>query len=270
MKESEIKTIWSVPKYLPYVQPELTDEILLAAEKQLGYKLPKEYIELLKIQNGGYIRFTLSGDSGQLFGIGPCFPSITSTDLTDYTDTVSYELNGLIPFDGDGNWYICFDYRKGSTFPEITFIDLECDEEEVIADNFKEYVGLLEIDVDNIYVIETKSTIEDVLKEISKVVNIEFEEPDFYNYGYADYRGKFKDGCMWVNPNRVPASFIREEDENYEQLKFLAGDTSLRYPELSNSCLLISFSDDKIRKEFIKTFINSSIKLQQLEEFLDL
>ncbi|MET4137681.1 SMI1/KNR4 family protein [Pedobacter sp. UYP1] len=58
MKESEIKTMWSVPKYSPYIQPELTDEILLGAEKQLGCKLPKEYIKLLKIQNRGYTRFT--------------------------------------------------------------------------------------------------------------------------------------------------------------------------------------------------------------------
>lgn len=50
--------MWSVPKYSPYIQPELTDEILLGAEKQLGCKLPKEYIKLLKIQNRGYTRFT--------------------------------------------------------------------------------------------------------------------------------------------------------------------------------------------------------------------
>lgn len=270
MKESEIKTIWSVPKYLPYVQPELTDEILWVAEKQLGYKLPKEYIELLKIQNGGYTRFTLCGDAGQLFGIGPCFPSITTTDLTGYAATVSYELNGLIPFDGDGHWYICFDFRGGSIDPEITFIDLECDEEEVIADSFKEYLALLEIDAENVYVMETELTIEGVLKEISKITNIEFEEPDFYNYGYADYKGEFKAGYIWVSPNQVPASFIREEDENYEQSKSLEENTSLRYPELSAHCLLLVFSDDQVRKEFSKALTDSPIKMKELEELLDL
>lgn len=269
MKESEIKTIWSVPKYLPYVQQELTEEILLDAEKQLGYKLPKEYIELLKIQNGGYTRFTLSGDTGQLYGIGPHFPSITAMDLTDYADTVSYELHGLIPFDGDGQWYICFDYRSGSIDPEITFIDLECDEQEVIANSFKDYLGLLEIDAENVYVMETELAIEDVLEEISKVVSIEFEEPDFYNYGYADYKGDFKDGYIWVSPNQVPASFIREEDDNYEQLKSLEKGASLRYPELSEHCLLVSFSGDKVRKEFFKALTDSPIKMKELEELLD-
>lgn len=269
MKESEIKTIWSVPKYLPYVQPELTNEILSDAEKQLGYKLPKSYIELLKIQNGGYTRFTLSGDTGQLFGIGPQFPSIIANNLADYTAIVSYELHGLIPFDGDGHWYICFDYRSGSTDPEITFIDLECDEEEVIAGSFNVYLGLLEIDVNNVYVIETESVMEETLKEISKITNIEFEEPDFYNYGYADYKGEYKDGLIWVSPNQVPDSFIREEDENYKQLKPAALTTSLRYPELSESCLLLSFSDDNIRKEFIEVLTDSSIKIQELADLLD-
>ena len=51
--------IWRSPKYLPYIQPALTDNALAEAEKQIGHKLPVEYIALFKIQNGGYIRYTL-------------------------------------------------------------------------------------------------------------------------------------------------------------------------------------------------------------------
>lgn len=52
-------TIWRVPAYLPYLQPPLTDEAVATAEKQIGYKLPSEYLNLLRKQNGGYIRFSL-------------------------------------------------------------------------------------------------------------------------------------------------------------------------------------------------------------------
>ncbi len=41
---------------MPCVQPPLTDQMVMDAEKQLGYKLPTTLIELLKIQNGGYLR----------------------------------------------------------------------------------------------------------------------------------------------------------------------------------------------------------------------
>ena len=38
-----------------YCQGELRDEDITRAEKALGYKLPKSYIELLRLQNGGLI-----------------------------------------------------------------------------------------------------------------------------------------------------------------------------------------------------------------------
>jgi len=41
MKEDDINTLWQAPKYFPYVQPNLTDDIIANAEKKIGYKLPK-------------------------------------------------------------------------------------------------------------------------------------------------------------------------------------------------------------------------------------
>lgn len=51
-KMKELESIWQKPIYLPYLQPKLTDEIIEAAEQKLGYILPNELVELLKIQNG--------------------------------------------------------------------------------------------------------------------------------------------------------------------------------------------------------------------------
>ena len=54
-----IEKIWRVPAYLPYLQPALTEEAILAAENSIGFKLPTAYLELLREQNGGYIRYSL-------------------------------------------------------------------------------------------------------------------------------------------------------------------------------------------------------------------
>lgn len=111
MIDSELKYIWSVPKYLPYVQPELTAELLEQAQKQIGYSLPEKLVEILNIQNGGYMRYKLAeSPHRQIFGIGPYFPSLTDFDWTEYKEYVSFELDGLVPIDGDGHWYICLDY----------------------------------------------------------------------------------------------------------------------------------------------------------------
>ena len=98
--------------------------------------------------------------------------------------TVGLELTGLVPFDGDGHWYLCLDYRHNNTQPEITFIETESDYEKPIAKTFQEYLKLLEIDTDNEFVIETNFTIEELVTKISSKVDIKFEEPDSFAHGY--------------------------------------------------------------------------------------
>jgi cell wall assembly regulator SMI1 len=48
--------LWKVPVYLPYLQPPLTDAIVKQAESQLGVRLPRAYLDALRIQNGGSLR----------------------------------------------------------------------------------------------------------------------------------------------------------------------------------------------------------------------
>jgi hypothetical protein len=157
--------IWRKPAYQEYVQSELTDEIVREAEATLGVKLPAEYIALLKIQNGGYIRYTLpddlavNADHHLISGIGSNFPSLVQGADWGYDDDICAWLEGLIPFDGDGHWHLCFDYRRNKSEPEITFIEIDDlidqldaasvpDPEndgfsKVIARNFAEYLALL-------------------------------------------------------------------------------------------------------------------------------
>ncbi len=264
-----MKNIWQVPAYLSYVQPTLTEEMVLDAERSLGYKLPKEYIELLNVQNGGYIRYTIEGlPHGQIFGIGPHFPSLTDCDLSDYESTVSFELNGLIPFDGDGHWNICLDYRKNNDEPEITLIDTECDSEEKVANNFKEYLNLLIIDTEYEYVIDTDAALEEVVQKISKALDVQFEAPDSLDYGYTLYRGQYKECWISVSPNKSPSGFIEEEDERYNELQSQTKTTALRYPEISENALLINIYDDTIRAELLAEMTKNEFKIIALEHII--
>jgi SMI1-KNR4 cell-wall len=97
-------TIWEVPVYLPFLQPALTEEAIQSAEEQIGYRLPKEYLDLLRNQNGGGLRYCLPDNVHDMIaGIGPNFPSLTAFDWDEWQEHVRFPLDGLVPFDGDGH-----------------------------------------------------------------------------------------------------------------------------------------------------------------------
>lgn len=143
-----------------YYNPDLTDEIIIQAERQLGVKLPEIFIKLLKVQNGGYTK-------------GFAFPMRTKTTWADNHIPLS-ELFGIVLDEksdsghnimqssymteewglpdkqvlltGDGHWWITLDYRLSDN-PTIRWIDCECDEYIHVANSFEEfYNGLVSED----------------------------------------------------------------------------------------------------------------------------
>lgn len=269
MKKNEIKNIWAVPKYLPYVQPELTDEILENAEKKIGFKLPTELIEILKIQNGGYVRYKLmEAPHEKIMGIGPYFPSLTDIDWTYHKEYVSFELDGLIPIDGDGHWHICLDYRDNKENPKIFWINTECDDQEEIASSFADFLELLELDIENELVIETNNSIETIAKTIEKILKIKFEASEYFNRGYANYRSKYKNSWVWLTPNKVPAGFIREDDERFHDLKDQMNVFSVRFPEISDTSLFLELSNEKLNTEIINKLTEHKIAIKPITEII--
>ncbi|MGL1887966.1 MAG: SMI1/KNR4 family protein [Reichenbachiella sp.] len=266
----ELESIWQKPIYLPYLQPKLTSEVIKEAEQKLGYRLPKEYLDLLKIQNGGYIRFTLKDTiHRQISGIGPFYPSITDYEwLNDYED-LSFDIEGLFPFDGDGHWNICLDYRRNKLEPEITYIDTEGDNEGKIANSFSDYLSLLTLDFDDELVIHSNETIEEIAQKLENILNIKFEEPDNSAHGYDQYRSQLDDSWIWLSPNLVPNGFIREGEERFTELVKLTKGTTLMFPELADSSVLISFSEDNIRDVAIEKLRNNQIKIKPLKEIIE-
>jgi hypothetical protein len=262
--------IWQIPKYLPYLQPKLTDKIINEAEQKIGFKLPKEYLDLLKIQNGGYIRYTLKDTPhSEISGIGPYFPSLTEFDWLEEFDFLSFEVKSLFPFDGDGHWNICFDYRKNKSEPEITYIDTELDFERKIAQTFKEYLTLLEINADNEFVIETKNSITETIQIISNSAKIKFNTPDRNSHGYPIYSTKFEENQVWLSPNKVPAGFIRKDEKRYNELKHEMEKEALRFPEFDENFLLLTSHDSKNLNNLIEIIENQGLTVKEISHYFE-
>ena len=111
--------IWQVPVYLPYLQPTLTAEAIAETEEQLGVKLPESYLAILKQQNGGYVRLRLPETAhAEIWGIGPYFPNIAKDHgggagaATEHGEWLPSNPQSLIPFDGDGHWYLCWTIER--------------------------------------------------------------------------------------------------------------------------------------------------------------
>ena len=259
--------IWEVPAYLPYLQPPLTDTAIADAEKIIGYALPKELIALLRKQNGGYIRLSLPEmvhDS--IAGIGPHFPSLTDFDWDEVQEYVSYPLQGLVPFDGDGHWHLCLDYRANSEQPAIAYVDVECDSQREIAASFSEYLSLLTLDVGEEFVVDSVD-VTTLIAKLEDVLRAKFDPPDLWAHGYPTYRAalgtKLAPQWLWITPNRVIRGFVREDDSRYHELKDLLPGFTLRYPELSESALLVS-STDGVHKKVFEAFKKCQIPMQAI------
>jgi hypothetical protein len=136
-----------------YNHPPLTDEMVSVAEKQLAVKLPREYIALLRIQNGGYThRFgfpmtqrTTWADNhvplNDMTGI-VTDPSIRTAQNILKTAYMTEEW-GLPPrqalLTGDGHWWITLDYRNGD-IPSVAWVDVECGEDVQVAASFAAFL----------------------------------------------------------------------------------------------------------------------------------
>jgi SMI1-KNR4 cell-wall len=264
-------SIWRVPAYLPYLQPPLTDEAVAVAENKIGYKLPGEYLNLLEKQNGGYIRFSLPEmvhDS--IAGIGPHFPSLTEFDWEEYQEHVGFPLQGLVPFDGDGHWHLCLDYRQDSSTPPVTLADVECDRESRIADSFSDYLALLQIDVGDEYVLE-EAEIEKVKADLSLLLDIAFDPPDALAQGYPIHRARLgtknNPQWVWISPNTVPRGFVRSDDHRYAELKDLMPGYTSRFHEVPADSYILGTTDG-IRSKVIEACARSRMVTRPLRDYV--
>jgi cell wall assembly regulator SMI1 len=268
------ETVWRVPAYLPYLQPELTAALIRQAESRIGFRLPPEYLALLRAQNGGYIRYGLpESPHSMIYGIGPYFPSITNFDWEEVEERVSFELKGLVPFDGDGHWHICLDYRNSPDEPSVTYVDVECDRESPIADSFGAYLRRLAIDAeDGDFVLPAVTDVETVKSRIEGSLGVKFEPPSSSAHGYPIHRARCTSGAppewIWISPNLVPRGFVREDDPRYAHLRDLLPGMARRYPELPEPCYLLGVTEG-MRPRVIDALKSASVKVRPLAEMVN-
>jgi hypothetical protein len=257
---------------LPYLQPALTDDAVQSAEEQTGYTLPKEYLDLLRKQNGGYISYCLPENvHNMIAGIGPYFPSLTAFDWEEWQEHVSYPLHGLVPFDGDGHWHLCLDYRKNRRAPAITLADIECDEETHIADSFAAYLAILRIRVEDEYVVEAVSDIDKLKADLSRLLGAPFDPPDTWAHGYPTERARLgteeNPQWLWISPNTVPRGFVRKNDRRYPELKDLLPGFGERFPELPRVSYILSATDG-VRAKVLDACKKSGLFVRPLREYV--
>ncbi|WP_215190695.1 SMI1/KNR4 family protein [Exiguobacterium sp. s6] len=137
--------IWNDTPDDPNRLPALTDDVLTEVETRLGVKLPIDYLEAIRIQNGGYVEqrdlpiiWNGQGDIAlvdSIAGVGLNKGLIESKALlTEW----GVEDDRLIAFAGDGHFFLVFDYREGSE-PNIAYIDTDTEQIDILFDTFSQF-----------------------------------------------------------------------------------------------------------------------------------
>lgn len=134
-----------------YNHPDLTDEMIEIAEKKLNVKLPNSYINLLKVMNGGYTKGFAFPMSHISWSNHILLDSLNGIVIDDYIETTLniFETEymtkewGLpekqVLLCGDGHTWISLDYRE-STNPSVRYIDVESDEDILVAVSFEKFL----------------------------------------------------------------------------------------------------------------------------------
>lgn len=248
-----------MPVYLPYLQPALTDKAITRAEAKLGVRLPSAYIAALRVQNGGYVRLSEHprGDAPVdcISGIGPRFPSLLKHDWGDIKSYMAEEgirrprdIDGLIPFCGDGHVHYCFDYRKGGRRrePRISYIDVETfDTDRVVAPDFGTFVMQLRpAEKRSAFALVTRGPATKVAAEVSRVTRVRFEDTGDQDGGYRIFRAALpKKTWAWLEANTTRRGFVRRADPDYARLASKMTEEVDRFPEHSDAGYFLHFSE---------------------------
>ena len=163
----DVEQFWEPSEYAlqHYVGASPTDEVVLRVERQLGYKLPAAYVELMRFQNGGIPRrknhrtkerTTWAEDHIAITGIysiGSEKPRSLCGELGGrfWFEEWGYPEIGVYFADcpSAGHDMVCLDYRAcGPTGePRVVHVDQEWDYRiVVVAETFEAFIRGLEDD----------------------------------------------------------------------------------------------------------------------------
>jgi hypothetical protein len=163
----DVAGFWEPSEYAlrQYVGAPLTAEVIAAVERELGYKLPESYIELMRFQNGGIPRRTNHRTKeptlwahdhiaiAGIYSVGGDKPySLLGRFGSQFwVDEWRYPPIGVYFADcpSAGHDMMCLDYRAcgPNGEPQVVHIDQERDYRiVVVAENFEAFIRGLEDD----------------------------------------------------------------------------------------------------------------------------
>lgn len=144
--------LWEHEPLDEYELEEVTDDLILKAEKRLDVLLPNFYVELMRTQNGGRLyknsielnKKNVTVD--HLLGIGR--KKHEGILITPYMMKEWGLPDDIVLISGDGHSWFFLDYRQKKVEPSVSFIDTEEDIEILVASNFTEFIHKLSRDSD--------------------------------------------------------------------------------------------------------------------------
>jgi hypothetical protein len=137
----------------------LTHDMVGAAERELGVRLPADLLRLLHIQNGGVVSDAWDTCQAEpnfyaddyvpfdhLFGIGPAGQTGPLTLLDTAYLVREWDLpTPVVLLSGQGHYWVALDYRTcgPNGDPAVTWIDNEMNHELQLAPDFRTFVECL-------------------------------------------------------------------------------------------------------------------------------
>jgi hypothetical protein len=247
--------LWSVPAYLPHVQPPLTGGAVVAAEELLGVRLPGAYLAMLEVQNGGYLRATWPGLPHRgLAGIGPGSPSVTRggawwrPPVEDDDMWVPPGAARLIPFDGGGHWDLCWDYRATGpeAEPSVVMVDVDGESVTPVAEDFDAFLaGLVDEAEASALRVRADVSLDGLAAVLGDLLDCAFVDRGDWAHGYRQLHARLEgagpaDTQVWLGENRVPAGFHREGRQ-----VVVTTETALRLPADPRCRIVVETADDE-------------------------
>ena len=204
-KDFDLTTFWNDSDYSlkEYGEGELSGELIDSVERELGYKLPASYIELMKLHNGGVPKNT-------------CFPTTTPTSWADNHVAITgifgigrnkaHSLSGslgsqfmieewgypeigicICDCPSAGHDMIMLDYSKCGKDgePEVVHVDQESDYKKTfLAKDFETFIrGLVSSDVFDTSEEDLKNTLESIKTgDFSDILQSFFKNERSVNY----------------------------------------------------------------------------------------
>jgi len=148
-----------LPRSADDPREDASPELVRWSEDRLGVRLPRDYIDVLRTRPGSRLRLggiLLDRKPPRKLGVDQfySFDQIHGLHRTNWNclpDTAATAHSEwdvpklLIPFDGDGHWWLCFDYRAAGpdAEPSITYYDTEIGGEFKVAESFAELLRRL-------------------------------------------------------------------------------------------------------------------------------